>query len=290
MSNPAPPLRFQKIDLYGEQVADFLHNQTTVHTENLPIDTAQIGAFCNRQGRVITSCIIQRTSQQEWTLIMREGMIDVWLKEQKLWLKMARIETQPKQSTNEYISWGTIASADPAPVPEQSANSLASNNNEEQNIQAVCAENNIIIRHQGVQIQFNLAVISGKQAQPEANNSNAAVMFKHFPHWTKPETALMFTPAQLRYPQAGLIDFEKGCYLGQEIIARMHYKGRVKKNALPLTLNLLSDDQWTDVSGTYQYDSKALSILDSQGNTYPILDAVIAEKEMSCIVMLDNQI
>ena len=25
------------------------------------------------------------------------------------------------------------------------------------------------------------------------------------------------------------LDFEKGCYLGQEIIARMHFRGKLKK-------------------------------------------------------------
>ena len=37
-----------------------------------------------------------------------------------------------------------------------------------------------------------------------------------------------FTPHELNYQNLGLINFEKGCFTGQEIIARMHYRGKLK--------------------------------------------------------------
>ena len=38
-----------------------------------------------------------------------------------------------------------------------------------------------------------------------------------------------YTPQILNYDLLGLVDFKKGCYTGQEIIARMHYRGKAKK-------------------------------------------------------------
>ena len=38
----------------------------------------------------------------------------------------------------------------------------------------------------------------------------------------------VFTPHELNYQNLGLINFEKGCYTGQEVIARMHYRGKLK--------------------------------------------------------------
>ena len=35
-----------------------------------------------------------------------------------------------------------------------------------------------------------------------------------------------YTPHELGYHQTNRIDFEKGCYTGQEIIARMHYRAK----------------------------------------------------------------
>ncbi len=41
-----------------------------------------------------------------------------------------------------------------------------------------------------------------------------------------------FTAHMLNLDLLGAIDFEKGCYTGQEIIARTHYKGATKRRAL----------------------------------------------------------
>lgn len=43
-----------------------------------------------------------------------------------------------------------------------------------------------------------------------------------------PETRGLFLPHQLELDKKGYISFDKGCYKGQEIIARMHYRGKVK--------------------------------------------------------------
>lgn len=43
------------------------------------------------------------------------------------------------------------------------------------------------------------------------------------------ETSEKFTPHELNYHNLGFISFDKGCYKGQEIIARMHYLGKLKK-------------------------------------------------------------
>jgi folate-binding protein YgfZ len=46
----------------------------------------------------------------------------------------------------------------------------------------------------------------------------------------------LFTPQELNYDQSGHISFTKGCYTGQEIVARMHYRGKAKKRLYLLKL------------------------------------------------------
>lgn len=43
-----------------------------------------------------------------------------------------------------------------------------------------------------------------------------------------PQTREQFTPHELNYPQLEAVSFDKGCYVGQEIVARMHYLGKLK--------------------------------------------------------------
>ena len=38
-------------------------------------------------------------------------------------------------------------------------------------------------------------------------------------------TSELFTPHDLGYQNLDVINFEKGCYTGQEVVARMHYTG-----------------------------------------------------------------
>ena len=54
-------------------------------------------------------------------------------------------------------------------------------------------------------------------------------MFKTGLPWITAETTESFIPQHLNMDQLGVIDFDKGCYPGQEIIARLHFLGKVKK-------------------------------------------------------------
>lgn len=44
------------------------------------------------------------------------------------------------------------------------------------------------------------------------------------------ETADLFFPHYLNLPALNAVSFEKGCYLGQEVVARMQYRGKVNKH------------------------------------------------------------
>ena len=45
-----------------------------------------------------------------------------------------------------------------------------------------------------------------------------------------PETSEKFLPHEINLPQLNAVNFKKGCYTGQEIIARMEYRGKLKNH------------------------------------------------------------
>lgn len=75
--------------------------------------------------------------------------------------------------------------------------------------------------------------------------------------WLSMETAEAYIPQMLNLDQLGGISFNKGCYTGQEVIARTHYLGKAKRTLLlaqcqltytpepntPVYLTRLSHDQ-----------------------------------------------
>lgn len=54
--------------------------------------------------------------------------------------------------------------------------------------------------------------------------------------WLTPETLEKFIPNEINLAQHDGISFEKGCYIGQEIVARLHYLGKLKSGLYQVTI------------------------------------------------------
>ena len=77
-----------------------------------------------------------------------------------------------------------------------------------------------------------------KEAKPAAfENWQARRIMQAIPEGTidlVPERALML---EAGLDRLGAVDFEKGCYVGQEVTARTHYRGLVKRRIVPVAVN-----------------------------------------------------
>ena len=81
-----------------------------------------------------------------------------------------------------------------------------------------------------------------------ANGANITVSVDQIDIWHTarieagiPEGAIDLTPERALMLEAGLdqlgaVDFEKGCYVGQEVTARTYYRGLVKRRLVPITM------------------------------------------------------
>src|SRR5436190_4633303 len=84
-------------------------------------------------------------------------------------------------------------------------------------------------------------------------------------------TSSQFLPHDLDLPTLGAIDFDKGCYTGQEIIARMHYRGKLKMRLFYSTIQTTTEPViGTDV---YQANNVCGKIVDycNGDNIYHLL-------------------
>ena len=55
--------------------------------------------------------------------------------------------------------------------------------------------------------------------------------------WVTTATQKMYTPSHLNWSAVGGVSFTKGCYTGQEIVARMHYLGKLKSRLYRFALH-----------------------------------------------------
>ena len=97
------------------------------------------------------------------------------------------------------------------------------------------------------------------------------------------ETSDMFIPQMLNLDALGYISFKKGCYTGQEIVARAHYRGAVKRRMhhLQLSLNSLPNagDELRNSEGKSIGNIASAAWADQ--STVDVL-AVLADKASDC--------
>lgn len=76
-----------------------------------------------------------------------------------------------------------------------------------------------------------------------------------------PETREQFLPQMLGLERLGGIDFKKGCYPGQEIVARTQYLGELKRRLFSASCNATGIAPGTAVQASAQPDSTVGSVI-----------------------------
>lgn len=93
-----------------------------------------------------------------------------------------------------------------------------------------------------------------------------------------PETIGEFTPHQINYQLINGVSFNKGCYTGQEIIARMHYLGKPKQQMYRVSFVC----EHPPTPGTKIYNSNAQKV----GTL--VTAAPVAQNDYQALAVLQN--
>ncbi|MDT8408846.1 MAG: hypothetical protein RQ741_04545 [Wenzhouxiangellaceae bacterium] len=91
--------------------------------------------------------------------------------------------------------------------------------------------------------------------------------------WILPPTTQMFLPQMLGLEKLGGLSYSKGCYPGQEVVARVHYRGRVKKRIARFRLSPA-------------IEAGPGTVLESAGTTGTALYAVSGDRDRNSTVGL----
>lgn len=86
-----------------------------------------------------------------------------------------------------------------------------------------------------------------------------------------PETSQQFLPHDLNLPALNAVSFTKGCFTGQEIIARMHYKAKLKKRLLVAEIILPSLTYGQDFISPLGTPGQIVDFCKIQDNHYRVL-------------------
>ena len=218
---PAPPEKpvlsvhpdKQIISLTGEDVRDFLNDILTAQINTLPNNTARAACLLSPQGRILFDMMVMATA--DTVCLVTEAKQAAPLAKR---LAMYRLRRKIEITVDPNLCAGHIWGEDHADfsVP----NSCISAHDE---------------RHKDLGSLVLLSKTDGLPEQAEAEYWQALRISLGVP-----EGAADLTPNRALMLEAGLhllgaIDFEKGCYVGQEVTARTHYRGLVKRRLLPIS-------------------------------------------------------
>ncbi|MCX8016792.1 MAG: folate-binding protein, partial [Rhodocyclaceae bacterium] len=207
----------------GEEAASFLHNLLTNDIHHLAEGQARHAGLCTPKGRLIASFLVWREAGEYW-LMLSADLLPGILK--KLSMYVLRSKVKLADATAERRLVGVVgASLGPreAMHAQPFAGGMAIRLDEQRLVLALPA---------AAALPADLPPAAGLEAW------HLAEIRAGMPRIVA-ATQEAFVPQMVNYelPAVGGVSFQKGCYPGQEIVARTQYLGKVKRRMARVKLS-----------------------------------------------------
>jgi len=216
---PLPHLGVIRVE--GEDAAKFLQGQLTQDFALLGLAEARLAAFCNAKGRMQASFVGFRRSPTEIVLVMSRDILAPTLK--RLSMFVMRAKAKLSDATEEFTLLGLAGSAvaGDAPPWTKTDDGVASL------VRLYPADGQaraLWLAPAGTPAPDGQVLEHGLWLWGEVRSAIATI--------TAPIVEA-FVPQMLNYESVGGVNFKKGCYPGQEIVARSQFRGTLKRRAFP---------------------------------------------------------
>jgi folate-binding protein YgfZ len=215
------------IHLRGARIAEFLQGQLTCDLRRLAPDAAVAGVLCNPKGRVLTDLKVVQVSEEHSVLRLRRSLAASIAETLQRYAQFSRIAVALEPRTTALAGvYGDLDAlpAEALPLPGGID-------------QVVRSAGVVVVRHGAAQLELiavdaddDRALPALVAALPAGAGSTWQAEFLAAGHYAleEPDSG-QFTPQALNFDLTGRVAFDKGCYTGQEVVARLHYKGQSKR-------------------------------------------------------------
>ena len=206
----------------GADAPKFLHGQLTQDFSLLGQDQARLAAFCSPKGRMLSSFVGIKLSSDDVLLLCPADTLAAMLK--RLSMFVMRAQCRLSDASADWSVWGVTgeSASGPslAPTPWQVARAQ---------------EQKWLRLYPAAGVQRALVLAPAGSAAPVGPALPLAVW-----EWLDvcsavvPVTAALseaLVPQMLNYESVGGVNFKKGCYPGQEVVARSQFRGTLKRRA-----------------------------------------------------------
>ncbi len=219
------------IAIEGAEAADFIHRQLSQDFLLLPPDAARLALWCTPQGRSISSFYGFKPSAEQVFLLLPADNLDFVLKRLKMFV--LRSKCSLRDASADWLIQGHMQ-PQPQPQPQApdsdySAAALplqADGAGWRWQLPTVATAQGRFVRHISVQ------PASAAPAAPSDAGAQALWQWLQVMSgvaWVNAALREALVPQMLNYESLGGINFKKGCYPGQEVVARSQFRGQIKR-------------------------------------------------------------
>lgn len=209
------------IEISGDDASSFLQAQMTGDINKLKDGESQFSAWCNAAGKVIATFIVSRNIDRYY-LILPVDILDTVYRRLKMYVFRAKVNLS--YMTNSHTCLGACMQ-NPETVQNEFINKVFSSikipvPNDPTRVIFISANNEMPALFAGI-------AAHGTRIIPD-ESWQITDMTTGIP-WICHATSEQFLPQELNLEPLGGLSYNKGCYPGQEIIARLHFRGRQKR-------------------------------------------------------------
>lgn len=223
----APLTHTGLIRAQGTDAAKFLHNQLTNDFSLLGLSEARLAGFCNAKGRLQASFIGFKRSHTDILLLCSPDLLATTLK--RLSMFVLRSQVKLVDASADFVIYGLAGSA-----VSEATKSIAGDTGEvwsKTDLDAI----SVIHLYPADGVPRALWVAPAGTPAPAG-----AVLTPELWAWSEVRSGIAtitqpifeaFVPQMLNYESVGGVNFKKGCYPGQEVVARSQFRGTLKRRA-----------------------------------------------------------
>ena len=205
---------FSLIRVAGLDAADFLNRQFTQDLSSLPMGQAIWSAYCSAKGRVMACFWVFRATNDLFYLMLPKEQSS-WF-QKRLMMFVLRAKVKIELADDVVLSGGWQDQNQASPDVKKGLLFSLPHSLDERFV--------LITPKNSVETQRT-------EIEPDAQTQMAWALadWRAGLSWIDEFNREQLTPHDMSLDQVGGASFNKGCYPGQEIVARMHYLGRAKQ-------------------------------------------------------------
>ena len=208
----------------GADAASFLHNQLTNDVLLMKEDQCRLAAFCNAKGRMQASFVVYKRSAEEVLLICRKDLIAQTVK--RLSMFVLRAKAKLSDASDEFQLLGLAGDAALASLHGASTEPWHRH---------AAGDADVLTLYPALGQPRALWIAPNEIAAPAGAPLSAELWqvgeVMSGIAWVELATFEAFVPQMLNYESVDGVNFKKGCYPGQEVVARSQFRGTLKRRA-----------------------------------------------------------